>query len=1499
MDLLQQFSQFLRDQKNPPSDITIRNYIADIRSFIRWHDAKFGKRFNPVDINSKIIYTYKQSNIVSARSIERHLSSLRKFYFFLESFNPTIKNPFSETVENKIEDPWKIQEFKNKLYRDKAAYLTIKNYINDLLSFQKWIKEALPDSYNIQKSISESSVAEYKNRLIEILRLSPNTVNRKLSSIRKYIDFAQTQGIIDSPIENPPQNVAAKQNQTSEAQFDISQIINAAPSESYVLKRIVTKAITPYLFMEEKISFLITSAILKIRNVKTATDSVSEIKNIKKEFYAPLEISIQHFPWHKKTIFHIRYTRPKWYKTYHSYSISHYLHLGILLAYCVFTALSLYYNVIQAPEAKPVLAAGIDPPLTYMFRGKLLSQNNQVVSEKSIRFALYSSPTASGAAMLWQEVENNIQTDQNGNFSTLLGTATPIPASLIRKANNLYVGITIENTEELLPRQRLNAAAYAMDSNLLNGLPLITQSGAGNSNVVLALDSAGKLTIGGNSNPVFQSIGGSFSILGTSLILGTNIGSNGNVVLSPDGNGKIDLQSPIINSGMNTNILSPDGNRPTAGAVEIDDSLAILSNTNTQPAVTISQNGFGDLLTASQSGTPKFTVDYTGSITNGSWQSNTISSQYGGTGANLASASAGTIPYFSSAGVMGFVSSGIPGTVLVSNGMGTAPSWTSFDNTTKYWNSSANLLFPTLNTLDFALGGNSTNSAKFAVTGINGANPSLFLKNNINNTGLILGSNGSIQSTYNKQLIIGGNTTGDIVFSPGNTQALILSATGKTGIGTFSPEFRLDVKDSQSSTVISQIYNTDTGPDADGITIKLGSNTSSVANTNRFVSFETAGLGIVGSIEGNGGKNIAYKTNGPADFAEYLKKNPNEYIPYGSLLCIDDNGFVSSCIQSITTSLIGVASANPTFVGGKNLGDASIGVGIVGQIKVRVSTINGAIKPGDAIGPTSTPGIGAKSVAAQVVVGRALEAYSENGIGEISVAVQPSWYEPSLYIGNLGIAAIIGQEPLDIVPTDPSGPSFLKPLYTVVDTAGRAIQTTGVFSQAVIGSLSVGFVRAKTIAADNLLVNGNTIQEYIKKIITDSNRGNAAASPMGEIAKINTNIISPLGGTDITFQLGDATGSGRLVVKNADKEVASIDSQGNINSQSITVNTASISGSLSGNTISANMVSGQDASFSGTLTADVITASTISGLDTKVSSLAAQYIKKSQQEISFMYDATTSSRLLSQTLPSSFADIASVSADFVLARQGIVALGPASFASASVADQLSIGANFILSNNSINTLGSDLEINPLGQGGISFLAGKIKIATDGTLFVGENANFAKDVTIKGTLTTSALSPLASQDISVLLGDSANASQSFAIKNPQGQNVARITQAGDFIASGSANLAGDIIASGSASVKKLNIFSSPVYAMSDTEVAATGSAGIASIKKYKTEVTVDNPLVTENSLIYITPVGDTGGQVVSLSRQTPTNLQSGLSGSFTVGISKILPRDIQFNWIIVN
>lgn len=156
-----------------------------------------------------------------------------------------------------------------------------------------------------------------------------------------------------------------------------------------------------------------------------------------------------------------------------------------------------------------------------------------------------------------------------------------------------------------------------------------------------------------------------------------------------------------------------------------------------------------------------------------------------------------------------------------------------------------------------------------------------------------------------------------------------------------------------------------------------------------------------------------------------------------------------------------------------------------------------------------------------------------------------------------------------------------------------------------------------------------------------------------------------------------------------------------------------------------------------------------------------------------------------------------------------------------------------------------------------------------------------NLTVAGTLAVGVLSPIPDSDLVVRLGPKTEGLDlSFIIQNNQEQPVFSV------------NHLGDVIASGSGSFTKLILNSSIANALSETQIQASGSAGVGTISARKTEVTILNPLVTKDSLVYITPKTETNNEVLYLLRQRPEE-------SFTVGIQSPAQKDVPFNWLMVN
>lgn len=522
MNLLSQFKDYLFSQDNKASNVTVKNYLSDINHFIRWFGTTYHKTFLPKDVTVQIINAYKSnlSETFSASSLNRHLSSLRKFFSFMKLEGIIVHSPFEQLAMNSQKlatDLWHIKDFKNHLYVYNASHLTIKNYLIDIKQFLSWAEAVTgakmavtAHEANVLNNINSQLIEEYKQRLLTQSNFSPSTINRKLSSLRKYLSWALEENLIPTfslttgNVEeqkaelNIPQavktpTVEAKQVAYQYSLFPPLRLFQKISNSTlFVLDQALTNPLarlfqkTDYAFWKIKGQPVFKKVkALKIPRAISSADILG-IKNLPKELYAPLEISTKYFPWYKKAWFTLRYNRPKWYKTYHSYPITHYFHFAILIIFLTALTFGFYNAFFQKGNQAPILAAGpTAPPRILSFQGRLTDNNDTpITTPTALRFSIYDAqaPASSSADLLWQE-EDQVSPDQDGIFSILLGnTLTPctnalipatgacqIPQALFATESALFLGVTVSNTPELTPRQPLATVAYATNSGTAAG----------------------------------------------------------------------------------------------------------------------------------------------------------------------------------------------------------------------------------------------------------------------------------------------------------------------------------------------------------------------------------------------------------------------------------------------------------------------------------------------------------------------------------------------------------------------------------------------------------------------------------------------------------------------------------------------------------------------------------------------------------------------------------------------------------------------------------------------------------------------------------------------------------------------------------------------------------------------------------------------------------------------------------------------------------------------
>lgn len=159
-------------------------------------------------------------------------------------------------------------------------------------------------------------------------------------------------------------------------------------------------------------------------------------------------------------------------------------------------------------------------PKRYLsFQGRLTNNlGTPVTIATNMVFKLYDAD--SGGNTLWNSNTCSITPDQDGIFSTVLGSTcgSEIGSSVFSENASVWVGVTAGGDSEATPRVQIATVAYALNAETLQGLPV----GIGSSITpfVPYIDSTGSLTIAAAS-PTIQSTSGTFAIKGQALSVTT------------------------------------------------------------------------------------------------------------------------------------------------------------------------------------------------------------------------------------------------------------------------------------------------------------------------------------------------------------------------------------------------------------------------------------------------------------------------------------------------------------------------------------------------------------------------------------------------------------------------------------------------------------------------------------------------------------------------------------------------------------------------------------------------------------------------------------------------------------------------------------------------------------------------------------------------------------------------------------------------------------------
>ncbi len=589
----------------------------------------------------------------------------------------------------------------------------------------------------------------------------------------------------------------------------------------------------------------------------------------------------------------------------------------------------------------------------------------------------------------------------------------------------------------------------------------------------------------------------------------------------------------------------------------------------------------------------------------------------------------------------------------------------------------------------------------------------------------------------------------------------------------------------------------------------------------------------------------------------------DETLKAGEVVSVDQNNevFVERSTSAYNQNLLGIISTEPgVLLGGfaakDYLDEIKVPVALAGRVPVKIASSSAEIKVGDFLTSSDEPGKAMKAEKAGITIGKALEnwapsrpssAEGSGGASKIMVFVNLGWHDPDVYLTSTGDLHI--QEATYsglLADNNDNSPSIFK---LINQKTGEAIEKIGAFADLIAANIKAGRVET---------------QELI--------------SPLAEIEEIKTNRISlseitsssESGDIVINLENQNSTESafGKLIVKGKEGQaVASIDAEGN----------ATFAGTLTAN----------EATIAGTLFADeIITRHGKFGdlLAATISTEASPSAVMSEEEINNLINEILASAP-EATSPAVLAENISIPSSV----PNLNVLGTASLADTTIAGSLNIGGTLSLADSSINTLYGPLYLQSLGLGGIDILAGKIVIDKHG------NATFEGDLTVKGRLAANTISPLPENDLVIDLAQipvgpevTQSAFGKLLVKGLDGQTVAFID------ASGSARFA-------EVATQKLIIASDTDVIPnegSSSEITTNATAGKATLPAGETEITIKSPFVTENTLIYVTPISDTQNKVLFVKAKKAAGSTNEL-GWFKVGIDVPINSAIEFNWWLIN
>jgi hypothetical protein len=229
-----------------------------------------------------------------------------------------------------------------------------------------------------------------------------------------------------------------------------------------------------------------------------------------------------------------------------------------------------------------------------------------------------------------------------------------------------------------------------------------------------------------------------------------------------------------------------------------------------------------------------------------------------------------------------------------------------------------------------------------------------------------------------------------------------------------------------------------------------------------------------------------------------------------------------------------------------------------------------------------------------------------------------------------------------------------------------------------------------------------------------------------------------------------------------------------------------------------------------------------------------------------------------------------------------------------VGDGLSMGNGYIAYQSETS---NDLAIQPAGLGRLSLMADLMTldesglVTINGKLRVAGTMEVEEDLKVKKTLLTNLISAVdPNENIRVQLAQAVTDEEgneeikrsNFEFIDESGAPVATMSASGNLSLTGGLKIEQEL--SNSSESANLN----------------NKSAGQAVILAGETSASIKTSRLSENSMIYITPLGSTKNQVIYVKNKLlDSEFTEENEAQFTVGFDFALDEDVYFNWWLIN